>query len=103
MADRSAKSQRKWGRTSMVTNKNKYMKSELIESRFDRLLVKTMKIFAEANIGTFDATVSQYDLILESALDFVVDEVLFRVTHHNGSRYITEIRLHQEDVFVFDQ
>ena len=79
------------------------MKSELIESRFDRLLRKTTELFAASGIDTFYASSSPYDLILESGLDFVVDEVLFPVMHHKGDRFITEIGLHQEDVFVFDQ
>lgn len=79
------------------------MKSELIESRFDRLFRKTRELCTESGIDTFYASASQYDLILESGLHFAVGEVLFPVMHHKEDRYMTEIRLHKEDIFVFDQ
>ena len=79
------------------------MKKELTELRFDRLLKKATEMFEGCIIDAFYASASQHDLILESELDFVVGEVLFPVMHHKGDRFITEIGLHQEDIFVFDQ
>jgi hypothetical protein len=81
------------------------MKTEQPENRFDRLFRKTCQLLRECDINTFDATLSQYDIILESDLALAKEAILFNVVGDNSGwpRFITEIPLHKKDIFVFDQ
>ena len=80
------------------------MKKELTENSLEWLMQRTLKMLDQQGYSVFDALVSQCDLIMESGLDFVVDKVLFPAIDdtHQG-KYPTEIRLHGQDIFVFDQ
>jgi hypothetical protein len=80
------------------------MSNEFEQSIFDKFLQSTHALLRASGYHTRAALVSQYDIIMESALNFVIDEVVFTPSASPvRDRFITEIPLDERDVFVFNQ
>src|ERR1700733_9726149 len=93
------------GRTNIVFIKIKHMKKLLEKSRFDILAEKATEILYSAGwedrlTGTFNP----YELILECELSDVSNKVVLGVIEGKSwPQYMTEIKLGQKEIFVFDR
>jgi hypothetical protein len=83
---------------------SKQKKIKYMESRFETLMGRTIRILTMAGINPAHVTCSQYDIILEADLKMVQDRVVFRAIGFGvANGFITEIKLNQRDSFVFDE
>lgn len=79
-------------------------KESFSESRFGQLCASTRHALLSAGCDLQSAIISPYDIILESRLNYASNHFRFKVVDFMGAyRHITEITLHPEDIFVFDQ
>lgn len=75
-----------------------------MESKFEQFKQKAFSILRSAhNIDPQMVDAHQYDLILESTLKEESDRVMFMVNRYGTPSFITEVKLHTQDVFMFNE
>jgi hypothetical protein len=86
-------------------NKKTENKMETFTPRMSKLLAFAHKSLFERGMDSNNTMATQYEIILEAGLDNVRDKLIFypNMGQGPGFGFISEVKLHQEDMFVFDR